>query len=307
MSAQVSKVKAEGEELRRLASRMVQGQQGEIPTRVLVAPWGEVESSSGNFLVDEQSGALVVETFEQHNTDIPIDYEHQTLGGSYASPSGRAPAAGWIKSLEVVPNEGIIAMVEWTDSARVQLASKEYRYLSPVAMVRKRDRRLVALHSAALTNKPAITGMSPLVNRADAGHAPDEAVEALRCRLELDADTDLGALLASACRRLDQLSEQLKTKAAEERVMLAMRAGKLTEAQKNWALNLAREAPEMFDEWEGSAPVILPLGATRPPVNGERSGERITRAARQEFRRNPELALLTDEDAYVAEALRSAR
>ena len=307
MSTEVTKVNADGGELRRLASRMVQGREGEIPARVLVAPWGQVESSNGNFLVDEQSGAMVVEAFEQHGTDIPIDYEHQTLGGTYASPSGQAPAAGWIKKLEVVPHEGIIALVEWTDSAREQLATKEYRYLSPVAMVRKRDRRMVALHSAALTNKPAITGMNPIVNRADEPQIHDQAVEALRCRLELDPDADLGALLTSACRRLDELAEQLKAKAAEERVLLALRAGKLTEAQKNWALNLARRAPRAFDEWEETAPVVVPLGATRSPVNGERSAERIERAARQEFRQHSGLALLTDEDSYVAEALRSAR
>ena len=44
----------------------------------------------------------------------------------------------------------------------------------------------------------------------------------------------------------------------------------------------------------------------RAPTQAAPSGERIARAARQEFRRRPELARLTDEEAYVAEAMRSA-
>ncbi|MGB9626589.1 MAG: phage protease, partial [Phycisphaerae bacterium] len=138
---------------------------------------------------------------------MPIDYEHQTLGGGYASPTGQAPAAGWIKRLFVVRpvgiacrgdeategrsdeakgqlgdekdsgtptpsfslggrgGAGLYAEVEWTEPARAQLAARQYRYLSPVAIVRKSDRRLVALHSAALTNKPAIVGMRAIVNR----------------------------------------------------------------------------------------------------------------------------------------------
>jgi phage I-like protein len=56
---------------------------------------------------------------------------------------------------------GLLAEIEWTDQAKQRLADKEYRYLSPVAIIRKTDRKLVAIHSAALTNKPAIVGMQP--------------------------------------------------------------------------------------------------------------------------------------------------
>jgi phage I-like protein len=42
------------------------------------------------------------------------------------------------------------------------IRDQEYRYLSPVAIVRKEDMRMVALDSAALTNRPAIPRMEPL-------------------------------------------------------------------------------------------------------------------------------------------------
>lgn len=143
-----------------------------LPRRVLLAPWGEVESTNGNFLVDDQAADLTVTAFRDHGTDLPIDYEHQTLGGAYASPSGQAPAAGWIKNLDAEPALGIFAEIEWTEAARRLIADRQYRYLSPVAIIRRADRRLVALHSAALTNKPAIIGMQPIVNRdGDAGNS----------------------------------------------------------------------------------------------------------------------------------------
>src|SRR3989304_6178232 len=138
-----------------------------VPQRILLAPWGNVESSNGSFVVDEESTRLAVQAFEEHGTDLPIDYEHQTLGGVYASPSGQAPAAGWIKRIFAESGVGLLAEIEWTEQAKQRLADKEYRYLSPVAIIRKTDRKLVAIHSAALTNKPAIVGMQPIVNRAD--------------------------------------------------------------------------------------------------------------------------------------------
>lgn len=137
----------------------------EAPPRVLVIPWGAVASKSRDMVVDEESARAVIEAFAAHGVDLPIDYEHQTLGGDYASPDGTAPAAAWIKSLEPEPGVGIWANVEWTQRGAELVRSKEYRYLSPVAMVRRRDGKVMALQSVALTNTPAIVGMSPVVNK----------------------------------------------------------------------------------------------------------------------------------------------
>ena len=50
-----------------------------VPTRVRIAPWGEVDSTSGRFVVDEESARLVVEAFKRHETDLPIDYESAAI------------------------------------------------------------------------------------------------------------------------------------------------------------------------------------------------------------------------------------
>ncbi|MFQ5463605.1 MAG: phage protease, partial [Phycisphaerae bacterium] len=150
------------QEIKTLRSTPLNG--ATVETSILLTPWGCVESTNGSFVVDEESVRLVAEALADHGTDLPIDYEHQTLGGAFASPTGQAPAAGWIKRIVGRAGVGLLADIEWTEQAAEMLLAKQYRYLSPVALIRKSDRKLIAIHSAALTNKPAIVGMAPIVN-----------------------------------------------------------------------------------------------------------------------------------------------
>ncbi len=281
----------------------------EIPKRVRIAPWGEVDSSSGRFVVDEDAARLVLDAFARHGTDLPIDYEHQTLGGPYASPTGQAPAAGWIKRLETVPGDGLYAVVEWTEPARAQLVARQYRYLSPVAVVRKSDRKLVGLHSVALTNKPAIVGAEPIVNKVDDGEGVAAgALQSLRDVLELDADCDVNTVLVAANRKFDELDRDRAVRQAEERVGVAIRQGRLTEAQREFAIELALREDGLFDRWLKSAPVVVPVGRTAPPREADGSNTRhaVVAHARAEFRAHPELAAFTAEEAFVNDALRQA-
>ena len=123
------KASATAQDQAELESLVLEGD--DVPRRVLIAPWGEVNSAVGSFVVDAEGAAAVIASFVEHGTDIPIDYEHQTLGGAYASPTGQAPAAGWIKSLRAVtpeeavvdaerPAAGLWAEVEWTPAAAEQ-------------------------------------------------------------------------------------------------------------------------------------------------------------------------------------------
>jgi len=281
----------------------------EVPRRILLAPWGHVESTSGSFIVDDESAQLVVHSFEEHATDLPIDYEHQSLGGAYSSPNGQAPAAGWVKRIFGDVGVGLLAEIEWTDQAAEMLASKQYRYLSPVAIIRKTDRKLVAIHSAALTNKPAIVGMEPIVNRLDAGAdlMEESSFEKLRAQLELPLDTDAGEVLVAAGKKLAQLRRDAGRRHVEERVREAVRAGKLVEAQRAWAEALVACEEELFDEWFRTAPVIVTPGKLATPcgVDSQQARRRsMEMRARAEFRASGVLAGLTTEDAYVADALR---
>jgi len=132
----------------------------QVPEWVQLLAYGDLRSDHGPFVNDDQAMAEMIRAFSSKGNDVVIDYEHQTLKDI------QAPAGGWIKELQARPS-GLWARVDWTDRARSYIANKEYRYLSPVVLVRKSDRRAVILHSVALTNAPAVHGMQPLINKID--------------------------------------------------------------------------------------------------------------------------------------------
>lgn len=289
-----------------------------VPTRILIVPWGEVRSTAGTFVVDAEVALATIAAFRAHGTDLPVDYEHQTLGGPYSSPTGLAPAAGWVKALTALSPEraergtqaGIWAEVEWTADALERLRGRQYRYVSPVALVRREDRRIVGLHSLALTNKPAIVGARPLVNgNTPAGDAADSALLDLRQLLALDESATQDLLVVAAAQRIRSLERAEALRQAGARVERALAAGKLTVAQRDWALALAERDPAEFDRWEADAPQIVPLGRTVTPLRAAQdasaSQRAVEQAARAEWRCHRSLLeKLCSEEAYVAAALR---
>jgi phage I-like protein len=202
-------------------------QNNEVPTRILLVPWGDVKSGKGPFRVTDESLPAVLSMWRERGRDMVIDYEHQSMGGEFAAPEGKAPAAGWVKSmaLEAVPGEGIYANVEWTSRAQQMLAAREYRYLSPVVLVRKSDGIVVDIVSAALTNTPAIRGMRPIVNKRKAElEAQDMAEKQELAELQAKHDAlaaeckTLKAFQASVLTQLE-LKDGATPKAIEERIV----------------------------------------------------------------------------------------
>lgn len=324
-----------------------------VPGRILIAPWGAVKSTAGEFVVDDQAAHAVITAFRAHGTDVPVDYEHQTLGGGYSSPSGLAPAAGWIKALSAIApvaagrdaaavEPGLWAEVQWTAEAMERLRRREYRYLSPVALVRRSDHRLIGIHSVALTNKPAIVGMRPVVNSerastdaatpaeqtpsegasvavkiigepADRRAAMDAQVMAaargLRTMLALGENAGVETVLLAATERIRTLEEAERLRTASDCVLRALTSGKLTPGQRGWAMALAQRDLAAFQEWETAAPVVVPLGRLPAPADVANAGAAAQRAAeaaaRAEWRAHREfLEQICSEEAYVAQALR---
>lgn len=170
---------------------------GGAPEVISVLPFGHVVSQKGEFDVDEESLAAMKAQIAERGVDLVVDYEHQTLTGD------RAPAAGWVK--ELFAEDGHIkARVEWTLPAKQYLENKEYRYLSPVITVRKSDNKATGLHSLALTNTPAIAGMTPIVNSStfQGGETNmNELIKKIAAALGLGEDADEEQILTalSAC------------------------------------------------------------------------------------------------------------
>lgn len=117
------------------------------------------------------------------STDLPVDYDHQTVFGAVQGVGGKAPAAGWIKELKV-QEDGIFGRVEWTEAAATAIKAKEYRYLSPVFFHEKTSGRVLVIRMAGLTNTPnldlvavAASAFFPLNNQT--GDSMDKILAAL--------------------------------------------------------------------------------------------------------------------------------
>ncbi len=156
----------------------------DVPNVIKLLPLGLVKSEKGNFNVDKESFVEINKHIAKRGLDIVIDYEHQTLDGV------QAPAAGWIKEL-ILSDQAIEAVVEWTPKAIEYLKNKEYKYLSPVILVRNKDKKAVVLHSAALTNTPAISGMFAIVNsmNIEGGFEEMDYMKEIRVLLGVDDST----------------------------------------------------------------------------------------------------------------------
>ena len=280
-----------------------------VPTEIKILPLGRVHSQKGDFNVDDESFELIRKQFKDRKLDLVIDYEHQTLSDV------QAPAGGWIKDL-YKGEDAIIAKVEWTPKAAEYLKNKEYRYLSPVVLVRKRDQKATAIHSVALTNTPAIDGMFALVNSLDiediseGGNIMDlkelakalglpetateeeikkavedaaKAAEKLKPEgadmvanstilsmlgLKADAKTEdvaasIMALKAGAPdtqAELLALKQRMAERDADEEVQKALKTGKITAAQSEWAKSYALKDMEGFKGFVDKAPVVVPQG-----------------------------------------------
>lgn len=129
--------------------------------------WNEVEGE-GKILVDRQAYEEVTGYFTRRGNDLVIDYEHETLEG------GKAPAAGWITEFRYTDGIGIEARAGWNDEAKAYIEKREYRYFSPVFLVRNSDKRVIAVHSVALTNAPKINHLTPLLAKLGANFKEEE-------------------------------------------------------------------------------------------------------------------------------------
>lgn len=242
---------------------------------VKLLPLGLVHSTKGDFLVDNESFQSIRCKFSERQLQIPIDYEHQTLKDM------QAPAAGWIGDI-VLKSDGIYGAVDWTERAAEYLKNREYRYLSPVVLTQGKERRVVALHSAALTNTPAINAMTPIAcsdkpsrdgdgtDQEEAGSSEKSTLEALAVLLQLDPSATIEDIYRAVAALLEG-QEALKLKAdacqfevvrmkADDVVEVALKDGKVLPFQRDWAFQSAMNDLDGFTLWLKGAPQVVPMG-----------------------------------------------
>src|SRR5580700_8544733 len=153
----------------------------------------------GPFRLDDPATVIASTTALQMNAGIPIDYDHAT---DFGAPEGRpAPAAGWIRELEV-RSGAVWGRVEWTARAQSSIVAREYRYVSPVFQFDPKDGVVTRLLRAGLTNNPNLHLTAIAASRTAAAHneTRDEQMEfptqELRELLNLDGDATASDILA---------------------------------------------------------------------------------------------------------------
>ena len=105
----------------------------------------------GPFRLNDPAAVIASTISTQMNAGLPIDYDHAT---DFGAPEGRpAPAAGWIRELEV-RGGALWGRVEWTARAADSIVAREYRYVSPVFQFDPNDGAVTRLLRAGLTNNP---------------------------------------------------------------------------------------------------------------------------------------------------------
>ncbi len=271
---------------------------GTPPEWVQLLPLGTFSGRDGRGPYRVQSGAVAARIVSASaayagTTKPVIDYDHQT---DFAVPKGgTAPAAGWIAAMEVRA-DGVWGRVEWTDRARQAIASREFRYLSPVFDYDQKTGDIRRILRAGLTNSPNLN----LTALASTGAAMQDFLNQLARLLGLPDGADQAAILSAIGGLLDSkkpdgtatasvmpdpsqyvprdLYDSVATELAsirsagnEERAMgkvdAAIQDGRVTPAQRDWALALCRQDPQSFDRFIATAPQIVPV---RPKSFGSR-------------------------------------
>ena len=223
------------------------------------------------------------------NTELVIDYDHQTVFAAVPNVGGVAPAAGWIKDFEVRP-DGLYGLVEWTEKAASAIKANEYRYISPVYHHDKSG-KVLRLISAGLTNSPnldlAAVVASTALNHQDedmdkialalglaAGAKADDIVTAVNSAVTGRVDPTKYVPIAQVVALQSDLNSLKATVQGDKATLAVNKAiedGKIVPALKDWALKLYGADPAQFDAFVGAAPVLTAVqrATVVPPTNGD--------------------------------------
>lgn len=144
----------------------------------LVLPAGEFSARDGRgpYRTGDLASLerIVAQTRAYHDqTDMVVDYDHQSMAVLSGEANAGARAAGWVRQIEARPT-GIWADIEWTEAAAAAVAGKEYRYLSPV-FTHTEDGDVGLILSVALTNVPAmhLEAMASRISQFSIDRKPD--------------------------------------------------------------------------------------------------------------------------------------
>lgn len=305
---------------------------GKAPEWVELIPAGPnvIGRDGRQWLFDEQAGMLVQSSFMGRAIDLPIDWEHATQ--HRATKGESAPAAGWIKQLEL--RDGALwGFVDWTPRGSEQVISREYRFLSPVFDFDPDTTRIARLVSAGLTNKPnflltalnqetmentpvklspallaalglpetateeqAIAATTQLKATAQAANAEKPNLAQFVPRADYDA---LGVRAVNAEQALATQKKTEHNKEVDAVIAAATQAGKITPATVDYHRAMCQDEAGLarFKEFVNAAPVVA-----APSDLGERQSEHLKTALNAEEQQVAKLMGMSEADFIKGKA-----
>jgi hypothetical protein len=129
----------------------------------------------GKFEITPQLLQEIKKNFDDRvrGVDLAIDYSHEN----------QDIAAGWVKGLELADDgKALYATVDWTPKGKQVVQDKEFRYISPEFSFAYKDNETLTDHGAtlmgaALTNRPVIKKMEPVVELTEIKYEEQKPIE----------------------------------------------------------------------------------------------------------------------------------
>lgn len=137
---------------------------GELPSRLVILPWGKHDlGSRGIALCDETTAATFEAAMQalKFNGPVALDFNHNSLPGhaAYLAESEPRKKAAW-GTPKVIPGEGIVLeALSWTPEGAEAFRGGHFQDISPV-IFRDKANHVIAIHSAALCDHGEVDGLT---------------------------------------------------------------------------------------------------------------------------------------------------
>lgn len=191
------------------------------PTEFRLIPAGKFSARDGrprecgSWSMTEEDGLRIVADLAAQADDLVIDYEHATLRARETGT--KAPAAGWFKKSEWREDGLWLTGVDWTALASEEIATKAYRYISPVFTYDQKTGRVLKVFHAALTNCAGVDGLTDLAalaaevfNTATPNPTETPLMEELLEKLQWMLNMPVGSTPEDILAQLQKLVDQIK-------------------------------------------------------------------------------------------------
>ena len=304
--------------------------EGELPTRLVVAPWGEHDARKRGLVKVNQR---TLDGFNAAQSSlrldrVAIDFEHNTVPGTPAHEASTEPrkVAGYGTPV-VLSNVGIVLEnIEWTPEGKAALEGGHYQDLSPTAF-RAEDGTVLGLHSVALCRHGELEGLTiesakaaaallPLFTALSAEISPSPSTPALNSDMkeallkllaalgltvtpEMDDDA-VTALMADYADKAAAKKEEVKEEAKPDAMgaELANVRAELDAVRKERVIDAARIEGKIIP-LSADAIKLTPLSVLEELVRAAKPGEVPLKKAGESPA--PGLGDKTPADAFTAE------